>query len=385
MVQVPRHVRRNRVAAVALIAFGVSFVANAADSSPAAAESAAPAAASASTATSGPAALASSVVTTEKPLPFFHGSTISYGHSVSVGTVSPIDTQYQPSWSHTVTLRPEVHFWNERLFARGLMFISQELTNTYSTTTDRPHEVTLSDAYLDLGTPGYTEEKITGLNIGGSVRFVLPTSKLSQYRTQWLTVGPGVALTRKFNLLAGLSLSYGVRGTFHFNQYTSAQVKQNPTQTCTDPLDPTTCQSAPLPACNPQEPGCFGSENGGKLNAFFDISHGPSLSFSPIETVSIDMTYLMTRGWLYTPTPLTVDNAVLDQQAADAPKVRDAARFVLSVSWQFSKYVGVALTALTITSQLGADGRYHFTPFNRDTNFYLDASVDIEAVTSKLF
>src|SRR5207253_2299392 len=120
-------------------------------------------------------------------------------------------TYYQGNVEHQISLRPEFHFLNEKLYVRGLMFISQELTNTYSTATDRPHEVLFSDAYIDVGTSGYTDERFTGLAVSGGVRFVLPSSKLSQFRTQALTVGPGVSLSRKFKVLSGLTLSYGVR------------------------------------------------------------------------------------------------------------------------------------------------------------------------------
>src|SRR5258708_3176243 len=113
MVQFPRHVSRNRAAAIAVIVFGVSFVAKAQDpappadapktdpATPAPAVTAPPPPPTAPTPTAAPAApavVSSAVKTVEKPAPFFHGSALSYGHSVSIGTVAPIDTQYQPSW-----------------------------------------------------------------------------------------------------------------------------------------------------------------------------------------------------------------------------------------------------------------------------------------------
>src|SRR5262249_25108135 len=137
----------------------------------------------------------------------------------------------------------------------------------------------------------------------------LPGSKLSQMRTQWLNIGPGVALSRKFNLLSGLTLSYGARTTFHLNRYTTARVNDSTFQDCggsagANGLDPSACSPAPV-ACAPRDESCqFGMTSGtdttiGKRNIFFDFGHGPAISFQPIETVSIDAVYLMTRGWLY--------------------------------------------------------------------------------------
>ena len=93
----------------------------------------------------------------------------------------------------------------------------------------------------------------------------------------------------------------------------------------------------------------------------------------------------MSRGWL---SPLVAAPAGLDGQHAVADTgttVKDVTRFLLSVSWQFTKPVGVSLAALTYGGQLGLDGQYHFPLFNRTTTLYLDFTLDIENVTSRLF
>ncbi|MBK7860466.1 MAG: hypothetical protein IPJ65_18010 [Archangiaceae bacterium] len=271
---------------------------------------------------------------------------------------------YNPTWSHNLTLAPEYHF-SDYLFTRGRVFISQELTD--SDTAMSAHEVEVSDVFLDVGTRGFTE-KFTGLRLSGDVRFVLPTSKLSQVRTQWLTVGPSLSLSRRFPVLSGLTLGYAARGTVRFNEYTGGHKKTATLAPCIDSQAALECA----------EDRATGGRNG-----FFDLAHGPIVSFQPIETVSIDALMTWQRVWLY---PVSAPPAGVEVSLQNpGPSVRDLTRFVLSVNWQFSEPVGVALTALTVGEQLNSFGRYQFPLFNRNTVFYLDATVDIEAVASKLF
>jgi hypothetical protein len=302
----------------------------------------------------------------------WRGSAISYGAFASAMTFAPTGQPwYDPTVGQNITLLPEWHF-NDRFFTRARMFISQELTASDTTTT--LHEVELSDIYWDWGTTGWKEPH-TGVQIAGDVRFVLPTSKLSHLKTQLLTVGPGVSVSRKFNVLSGLAIGYGVRPTVHFNQWTTGESYQHNLVTCNDP----------------QSSDCQFDMNTGGRNVYFDVGHGPFLSFQPYSTVSLDMAFIMTRGWLYAPAgapvgqdgkPIMVSPGALSDNGTT---VKDITRFLVSVSWQFTKPVGVALTALTYGGQLAYDGTYIFPLFNRNTTLYLDFTLDIENVTSRLF
>jgi len=146
--------------------------------------------------------------------------------------VRPLDLCADGSAERAALVRPDlgaephaaarVALQRHVLWPRARMFISQEFT--VSDTTSSRNEIELSDIYATVGYAGYTE-KITGIKATADVLFTIPTSKLSQYKTQALNLGPGVGLSRKFNILGGLTLGYGVRPTIHFNQYTTAQRK----------------------------------------------------------------------------------------------------------------------------------------------------------------
>src|SRR6185295_3170401 len=98
-------------------------------------------------------------------------------------------------------------------------------------------------------------------------RFVLPTSKLSQSKQQWLTVGPSLSLSRKFAIRSGLVIGYAGRPTYHFNGSTT-RVKQPTLAPCLD---------------REQSLQCLEDATTGGRNAQFDFGHGPYVSFSPFE------------------------------------------------------------------------------------------------------
>lgn len=366
MVQYPRHVRRNHAAWIALITLGVSFVAH-------------------GQAGGNVAGTGAEGGTTKVP---WRGSSMSYGHSLSAMTFAPNGDpfpstydaegrqiyQYNPTWAQNLVLLPEWHF-NDLFFARARLFISQEFT--YGDSTNSRHEVELSDTLIDIGTTGY-KEKLSGIRVSGNVRLGLPTSRLSQARTQYLSIGPAAVVSRTFPVLSGLTLIYIGRVTGRLTTQTAIRTNQSMT------VDATGGQTA---AC--RDPGTADyactDTNTGIRSPFLDLSHGPSVSFQPHETVSIDATMLWTRQWLYGMSSSGIGSRAEEEQLANDAKVRDSVWCVLSASWQFSQPVGVALTAFTVSPQLGASGTYNFPIFNRNTVLYLDLILNIEAITSRIF
>jgi hypothetical protein len=301
----------------------------------------------------------------------WRGSRLTYGHTVTAGTfLRGGQPYYDPSWSHHLALEPEWHL-NDFVYVRARLFISQDLT--LSDTTNSPYLPGLSDLYLYGGWSGY-EEPHTRLKIAGDLLVTAPASGASQYRGEILRVGPRAALSRTFDVLAGLTIGYGARPVFHLNRGVAS------------------------PFCYTTEcSGGFGSNSGvdhdsgpdvaftqatGGRNVFFHVSHGPFVSFRPHETVSIDATFFFDQGWLYalaSPPPQFMGST---QTSGGGVNRSDMTRFLLSVGWQFTRPVGAAVSAFTTGGQLAADGTYVFPLFNRFTQFNLDFTLDLEALTS---
>lgn len=313
---------------VGLLACAVSFVANAE-----------------------PAATAESEVKAPGVLSYFRGSSVSYGHLATATTFGgdPMfeTEQYNPTWSHHLDLVPEFHV-GEQFFVRGKLSLEQEFTDADGETGN--HEVYLGDLGLETGVAGW-KIPVVGIHVSGNLRLTAPTSKVSQARTMVLTVGPALALSRKFPVLNGLSIAYAGRYTYRFHRFTEGIIRTNEG-----------CISALRTEC--RDPA--------GLNVHSVVNHGPALSFAPIDVLTAAASFQMAHKWKYAPT------AVEGIPSQENPVLFDTT-FDLSVSWQMFKPVGLTLGASTFTPGKVAQGSNLFVLFNRNTTLYLDATVDIEA------
>lgn len=319
-----------------------------------------PAAPTSAAAVAGPVATTTAVVKTRQKAAYW-GSALTYGHQATAYTFSQsAEGHYNPTWSHALSIAPQWHF-NSQLFVRGRVALAQEFTA--SDTTRSRNEVELSDITLDIGAIGYTE-KFTKIRIGGDLRFAFPTSKASIFATRILGVGPSLNVSRIFDIRSGLALSYAGRYTHRFHRFTTPMYLASPLFACADRTDL----------------DCRILNNGGRRNAHSDLTHGPSISFAPLETVAIAAAYQFSHQWLYK----LPDADVSTSSKADVPN-RHYSNFDLSVSWQIFKPVGLTFGASTFGGQLSSFGTYEVPFFNRNTTLYLDASFDIEAAVSGLF
>jgi hypothetical protein len=297
----------------------------------------------------------------------WRGSSVNYSHNATALTFAPgAEPLYNPTWSHRLGLFPELHL-GDVVTLRGRWFLSQEFT--LSDSTSRPHEVELSDVWLDTVWGGW-KEPASGMRLGADLRLTLPTSKPSLAQSRLFTLGPSVNLSRRFDVLAGLTLVYSARFTWRFNRFATRQ-NQGPT----------------IAACGDVRAlECLDFINTGVRNPQADVLHGPTVSFQPHPTIDVSASFLMQRAWLPALTPVPAGVAMGSTQLADGADVatRDLMLFSLSVSWQAFKNVGFSLGAWTFSSQLGEDGRYQFPLFNRNTTLYLDATLDVEGAVSSL-
>lgn len=333
----------NRVGLVWVIAIGASFVAAAAEPAPVA---------TASTAAAEPAT---------PPRPAFRGSALTYGHLATAYTFDrAAEPHYNPTWSHHLGIAPEWHF-NDQLFVRGALSLSQEFTASDSTS--RLNEVELSDLALAVGVTGF-KEKVTGLKLGGSLQVAFPTSKASHAQTRLLALGPSLTLSRTFALRSGLTLAYSGRYSYRFHKFTTAQRDAPAIVGCGDP----------------GAAECADFIGFGRRNAHSDLTHGPTVTFAPIDAVTVAASYAMTTQWLY---PVAKSDAVTD--ATPFVSNRYYTDFDLSVSWQIFRPVGIALGASTSSPQLNTFGTRYFPLFNRNTVLYLDIALDVEAAVTGIF
>jgi len=318
-----------------------------------------------------PASLNETATTAESagPLGKFAGSIVSYTHSATAYTFVPTAQgplgYYDPTWQHQLTLMPEWHP-TDWLYLRGRLFLAQEITD--SDVYNSAHEVALSDTSLEVGTSGW-KEPTTGVRVGGYLRLTAPTSKTSLAQTRVLGVAPALRLSRSFDVLSGLSVSYTGRFSWRFNRTQTGVTDFTPLlacqgHTCSDFIDERTT---------------------GKMNAWADIVHGPTVIFQPTPKVSVNAVFY----WVYTPqfTP-TADTGHADSLALQAQDKAGSTytgaftSFDLSGTWQVTKPVALSFGLSTFSPQVGTGGYYIFPLVNRDTTIYLDATFDIDATVN---
>jgi hypothetical protein len=297
----------------------------------------------------------------------YRGTTVSYGHSLSLYNPTPETT----SWVHRIGLMPEWHF-NDKFAVRGRLFIVQELT--LSDTTTHTREVELWDLFLDGVWSGW-KEKNSGIKLGADIRVTLPTSLQSQAASRLFTLGPSLNVSRHFDVLAGLTLVYSARFTYRFNRFST---RQNVGGQISNGCD-----------LNVGAPEACINTNSGANNVQFDILHGPTVVFNPHKKVDISATLFMQRGWVAPLSgstitdPVTGTTTTLDA-APTSPRTRDLIGFSLSVTYQPFDIVSFSLGTWTYAGQLDTTGHYIFPLFNRNTSASLDATFDLEAVVSSI-
>lgn len=340
-----------------LVALGVSFDARAdevvAPATPPA-QPAAPAPASASPAVEKKTA-------EKKPAPW-RGSVIYYGHGITALTLDKAaEPLYNPTYSHHLDLWGEWHF-SDHVFSRMLFSLGQEFTQSDDTTRDR--EIVASDLSLETGINDIALP-VGGIKLASTARLTLPTSKASLAQTRLFTLGPTLALSRKFALMQGLLLVYYGRFDFRFHRYTTAE---------TDAPELVACGLSKVDICQDYF-------NTGTRNAWGALVHGPRVIFSPTERLTFIGYYQFVDQFLYAPAkaePSQLPETVTASSVGD-PGARYANSFGLIASYELTKVLGLSLGTSTYSAQLAPDGTYRQPFFNRNTTLSLDVVIDIDA------
>jgi hypothetical protein len=282
----------------------------------------------------------------------WRGSMLSAAGSLSVLSTDP-GALRDLTW--TFVAIAEWHF-GELFFARARMSL-------IARTVADPGETGLrtSDLYLYGGWSGFTEPH-TGLKLSGDLLITLPTSFGSQLTGLMFSVGPRLALSRSFPVLAGLTVGYGARVRFYAQRYVSSVGGGG----AGDPPAGTLASDINL------DDGF--DRYSGPGNPFWYVSHGPFVSFRPHETVSIDAALVLDHGWSYAP----VSQFGTGQQSPSAPL--DLQRLLLQVSWQPLSPLRVVTSLFTVNKPPPV--QLAFVSASLDTRLFLELVLDIEGFTS---
>jgi hypothetical protein len=293
----------------------------------------------------------------------WRGSRMFYGHSFTALTLSPgAEPRYNPYYAHRFELLPEWHFGGS-FFIRGRMEISQELT--VSDTTRYVREVVFSDSYLQAGMSGLSVPCL-GVRIWPSLRLTFPTSKLSHSRTLRVAISPGVTVSKGFNVLSGLSVSYATRYSERLHRFTTSQN-----------------EGSTLPACTDLRSfDCLSLMQTGQRNTARDVVHGPNFALQLHPRLWLNTGLLFSHGWRYglAPVPAQLSSAQGITTAQDNGVV-SATQFGLEAGFSLRPGLALAVGTSTLSMQPNpTTGRWQNPLFNRGTALYLDFGIDFESL-----
>lgn len=297
----------------------------------------------------------------------WRGSALSYEHSALALSFAPhADPTWNPNYVHTLSLAPTWHF-GDTVVVRGSFMLEQELTNSDDTV--QKNEWVWSDVNLDVSPEqGWTESE-TGIRLNGGVRFQIPLSKMSAAQKLNLGIAPAASLSRKFDVMNGLTVRYGARWQFnwHRNIYPGYD---GPTIMACSGVDSAEC-------------GAY-MYNGHPSVANL-INHGPAVSFSPIEKLTLNAEFSFRRASVH-----TITDYVLKQDGTGpvtlpgSSAVRYFQMFRFEAAYNLFDFLDLSAGVLSMYQDTKLDGTYQ-TPFiNRFTTVFLGLSIDADGLLSQI-
>ena len=295
----------------------------------------------------------------------WRGSFLQYQHSMAANSVDrAAELTWNPYYAHGVTIQPQRYFGDDFVARLGFS-IEQELTDSDSTTKRREFE--WSDLNLDLVWTGWQEPE-SGIRVSGGLRAIGAISKVSRARTLVGGLSPSLTLSRRFDVLSGLTVALATRYSQRFYESTTGEF---------DGHGIVGCSSG---SCNAQT-------NTGVRNSPWVVQTGPSVTLGVTNDLTLSTSLIFVRQHLY---PL--DDAHLsvgggEKNVAandDGPSTRYANVFTLDASYAFLGDYQVSLGVNTAAPELAPNSTRYFPLFNRYTAVYLGLGVDVDALASKL-
>lgn len=321
----------------------------------AAAEGVAAEATAAPTTPAAPAALPAPTALAAPKNPW-RGSSISYGGNFSaISLYRGADLTYNPNFVHSLGLNPQWHFEDLFFYVSAGFSLEQELTR--SDATKYMHQLVQSDLSLDFA-PERAWDIYEGLRLSGSLRFILPTSSYSRVQTLVIAAAPGVALSKRFDVMRGLIVRYNGRVNLNWHRYTTSQN-----------------DSVSIKGCGTADQ-CSAFQSSGMRNALWSVAHGPGVTLMPFDKASLTAEYSWRRAALY-----DLDDSELSSIGLPTtdPNARFSQMFRVAAGYDLFNWLNLNAGIVTGGPQLTPDSHYRNPFFNRYTQFMFGASVDVDS------
>lgn len=291
----------------------------------------------------------------------WRGTSVTLHNEVGVPTFDPsANLTYNPYWS--MSLRFNAQWWfNDTFYMRGMFSLTREMTHSDFTT--QQGEIWASDVTLRTGASRFYQIPLVGVDLSAHLDLIAPTSKVSQARTTILGVRPTIQLSRRFDLLKGMNLSYRFSTQKTFHRHTTAE------------------RDVPLiSGCSESETGCSEYLNTGSRNASWRLSHSAHLSQQFTDWLGASVTFGVVTDFLYA--------SVSDPAVSFTPMVPENQRHWLTsdinIAFKPLKAMSISVGASSYHSQLNQSSSYQTPFFNRYTTVYVDLGLNIAGLISQI-
>ncbi len=291
----------------------------------------------------------------------WRGSQLVLRSMVSALTLDPgAEQTYNEYVAMTWSFRP--WYWiTDKLFLRGQLDIVHELTDSDVTTQDG--EALLSDLSIVLGGSSLYTIPVLGISISADLVFTFPTSKASLGRNMIMGLGPGLGLSRSFDLLEGLVIGYNLRVSPRFFEFTTA-ARESPI----------------VPGCSTGPAGCEAYLNTGVRNPYLRLSQVGSISLKALSWLGVSLSVGHAIDWLH---ELEENTSVTYQPVDDADR-RYLTFMEFSVNFRPLSMLEVGIGYSALHPQLAPDSTQYTPFFNRYSALFVDLKLHAEALVSSV-
>jgi hypothetical protein len=292
----------------------------------------------------------------------WRGSEFVYRNVFSALSLDPsAELTYNPRFAMSFSFRPSWWF-SDRLYVRANLALVREITEADDTT--YADETLLGDLVLTAGYAPVVTIPVVDISVSADISLQVPTSKVSQARTLALGIGPGVRLSRSFDLLSGLSVGYSLKAIPLFHQNTTAELET--------PL---------IPGCSASGGGCDAYLHTGVRNAQFRLQQLFYVSARMLDWLSLSVTYGLWIDWLY---PIDIDDPRISARTIEPQDRRYASVWEVEVLFSPIKALKIGVGTSTLGPQLAPDSSYYNPFYNRYTTIFVDLHLDVAGLVSQI-
>jgi len=295
----------------------------------------------------------------------YRGTSISYRNEISAVSLDrEHDLTHNPYYAMSWMFHPM--WWVGDVFNMALTVpISRELTESDWTTNSG--ETVLGDVSVGFGLTNFYTIPVLDLGFSARLGFKAPTSKMSRARSLILGISPGLSVSRNFDVLEGINLSYSLGFTKNFHEFSTAGSNDSK-------IDG---------GCAGQGASCA-FMNSGVRNTSWALSNTFALDISFLEWLSVGANVGVLQAYLYDQGDNADMTSVNNSFGDDSIDKRYLMIYGLEIATAPVPALSIAIGAETSNTQIGPDGTYNKPFFNRYTAIYLDLRLSFAGLVSQV-